>query len=162
MKDDYPVIECEIEVPAPVEAVWDAWTTVAGAKTFFAPQARIDPKPGGRYEILFNPSAKPGDQGAEGMRVLAMQKPGFLSFTWNAPPQLADVRGQMTVVEIRMTESAESTTRVHLRHGAWGTGGQWQDALTYFSTAWPKIVLPRLRHSFLEGPVDWTNPPRFD
>ncbi len=49
-----------VTVKAPVDAVCDAWTTTEGVKTFFAPDARVEPRPGGPFEIFFNPYAKPG------------------------------------------------------------------------------------------------------
>ena len=154
-------IECDILVPASIKEVWQAWTTVDGARSFFSPDARIDPVPGGPYEILFNPSAPPGSQGAEEMIILAMQEPTFLSFTWNAPPHLPDVRGHRTVVEIRLESIAADSTKVSLRHTGWGIGGQWDQAFEYFSNAWPRVVLPRLKYRFEQGPVDWSNPPSF-
>ena len=127
--------------------------------TFFCPAANIEALPGGPYEILFNLSAPEGRQGAEEMIVLAVQEPVFLSFTWNAPPHLPDVRGQRTHVEVHLEALDDKTTKVSLVHGGWGTGGQWEEAFAYFSRAWPKTVLPRLAYRFEKGPVDWENPP---
>ena len=45
---------------APVEAVWQAWTTSEGIKSFFAPDARVEARPDGPFEIYFNPYAPPG------------------------------------------------------------------------------------------------------
>jgi uncharacterized protein YndB with AHSA1/START domain len=152
-------IECHTVVPAPLGEVWKAWTTGEGAVAFFSPGANIEARPGGPYEILFNLDAPEGLQGAEEMIVLAVQEPSFISFTWNAPPHLPDVRGQRTHVEVRLTPEGGKATRVDLVHGGWGTGGQWDEAFAYFSRAWPKTVLPRLVHRFENGPVDWENPP---
>ena len=152
-------VECEATVPGPIKAVWDAWTSEEGALTFFSPAARIVAEPNGPYEILFNPDAPDGTQGAEGMRVLAVQSPTFLSFTWNAPPHLPNVRGHRTHVEVRLTSIDEAHTHVQLSHGGWGEGGQWDEAFDYFSRAWPKVVLPRLVYRFENGPIDWHNPP---
>ena len=71
--NSFRAIECEVSVQADIQKVWDAWTTPEGTATFFAPAANIELFPGGHYEILFNPAANPGEQGAEGMRVLAVQ-----------------------------------------------------------------------------------------
>ena len=76
----------EVIVSAPVEEVWQAWATAEGAETFFAPRCHIEPRPGGAYEILFEPDAEPGSRGAEGMMVMALQPPWMLAFTWNQPP----------------------------------------------------------------------------
>ncbi len=152
----------QVDVPAPLADVWHAWTTEEGAQTFFAPRCRIDLKPGGAYEMLFDLDAEHGDQGGEGMVVLAVQPKSMLAFTWNAPPNLPTVRGQMTHVVVRMFETDEGQTRVTLRHDGWGDGSEWDDAFQYFSRAWPEVVLPRLRYRFQSGPLDWTDPPAFD
>lgn len=153
-------ISCEAEVPASLDAVWEAWTTEEGARTFFAPRCRIDLRPRGSYEMLFDLTEKPGRQGGEGMIVLALQPRRMLAFTWNAPPHLSEVRGHMTHVVVRMTEIEPGKTRVRLTHDGWGEGGEWEEAHAYFSRAWAKVVLPRLVHRFRKGPIDWENPPR--
>ena len=158
MLDDYRVITCEVVVLAPIAEVWRAWTTEEGAKNFFAPGANIELKPGGAYEMLFDLSLEPGKQGGEGMMVLALQAPRMLAFTWNAPPHLPKVRGQMTHVVVRLFETSVEETRVTLCHSGWGDGEEWDAAYTYFSTAWSEVVLPRLRHCFEHAPVDWSNP----
>ncbi len=66
-------IELEVIVKAPVQAVWQAWTTTAGIKSFFAPDANVELRVDGPFEIFINPFAKPGDKGADGMRVIGFQ-----------------------------------------------------------------------------------------
>lgn len=152
-------ISGEIIVPASLDEVWQAWTSEAGVRAFFAPRARIDLRPGGAYELLFDLEAQPGDQGGEGMHLLAIQPMQMLSFTWNAPPELLSVRGQMTHVVIRLYPLGEKSTQVTLQHDGWGGGGEWDQAYEYFARAWLKIVLPRLKYRFTVGPLDWDHPP---
>ncbi len=152
------VITSEISIPAPLAEVWHAWTTKEGAERFFAPQCNIDLKPGGAYEMLFDLDADHGKQGGEGMVVMTVQPPRMLAFTWNAPPHLPSVRGQMTHVVVRLFETEAGETRVTLHHDGWGEGNEWDDAFQYFSSAWTDVVLPRLRHRFESGPIDWSNP----
>ena len=156
------VINGQVNVSASLTEVWHAWTTEEGAQSFFAPKCRIDLRPGGSYEMLFDLDAEHGKQGGEGMVVLAVQPKRMLAFTWNAPPDLPSVRGQMTHVIIRMLETEAGETLVTLRHDGWGDGNEWEDAYQYFSRAWPDVVLPRLRYRFEKGPIDWSNPPAFD
>ena len=156
--DTERVITCEIDVPAPLADVWCAWTTKEGAETFFAPRCNIDLRPGGAYEMLFDLEAEPGKQGGEGMVVMAIQPQRMLAFTWNAPPHLPSVRGQMTHVVVRLLETETGMTRVTLRHDGWGEGGEWDAAFRYFARAWADVVLPRLKHRFERGPIDWSNP----
>ncbi len=153
------VILGQVEVDAPIGEVWKAWTTSEGAETFFAPKCRIDARPGGAYEIYFDLEAEPGKQGGEGMIVMAVQPERMLSFTWNAPPHLPAVRSQMTHVTLRLEEVGGSRTRVLLRHDGWGDGGEWDQAYAYFQRAWGQVVLPRLKHRFAVGPIDWQQRP---
>lgn len=141
-------------VKAPIAEVWKAWTTEEGITTFFAPAARVDPRPGGAFEMHFNPFAKPGLKGADGMVFLALQEPRMLSFTWNAPPHLPEVRGQRTAVTVRFKDAGDGATEVRLAHAGWGEGGQWDKAYEYFDGAWGR-VLANLAKRFAEGPTDW-------
>jgi len=96
---------CEITVPATIPEVWQAWTTETGTESFFSRKCKIDLRPGGAYEMLFNQDSKPGEQGGEGMIIMSIQPEKMLSFTWNAPPNLPQVRGQMTHVVVRLFEA---------------------------------------------------------
>ena len=148
----------EIMVSADLKAVWDAWTTEAGAKSFFAPECKIELKPGGSYEMYFALEYPPGLRGGEGCTVMAIQPMKMLAFTWNAPPSLPAVRDHFTHVVVRFDEVSEGT-RVYLVHDGWGTGSEWDQAFAYFEAAWKRVVLPRLKFCFVHGPIDRQNPP---
>ena len=151
-------IQGEVIISADIGDVWDAWTIEAGVKTFFAPDCKIDLRPGGAYEMYFSPESPPGLRGGEGCQILALQPPTMLSFTWNAPPSLPEVRGHYTHVLLHFFPETDGT-RVFLQHDGWGTGGQWDQAFSYFTSAWLKVVLPRLQYRFSHGPIDWEAPP---
>lgn len=153
------VIHGEVDVPAALEAVWSAWTTEPGARTFFAPKCKIDLRPLGAYEMYFDLAAEPGLQGGEGCCLLAIQPMTMLAFTWNAPPDLPEVRGQYTHVVLRLLALGEQRTRVAMTHDGWGEGGQWDRAFDYFERAWKKVVFPRLAYRFTHGPIDWDHLP---
>ena len=148
-------IEKEVVVAAPIESVWQAWTTRDGIRTFFAPDAEIDARVGGAFHIFINPLADPGAKGADDMRFMALQRPTMLSFDWNAPPSLPEVRAQRTFVVVRLAAVDAGTTRVTLHHTGWGSGGQWDQTYAYFDRAWGN-VLGNLKTSFEKGPIDWT------
>lgn len=148
-------INFEIEVKAGITEVWKAWTTEEGVKSFFAPECKIDISVYGEYEMYFMPDAEEGTRGGEGCKVLAIQENEFLSFTWNAPPTLPEVREQKTVVIIRLKEISSQKTKLFFTHTGWGNGGEWDQAYDYFVKAWGEIVLPRLQKRFTEGPVEW-------
>ena len=148
-------IDKTVDVNASVDDVWDAWTTRAGIVSFFAPDAKIEPRVGGAFEVYIDPEAPPGSRGADDMRFMALQPKRMLSFTWNAPPHLPEARAQRTLVILRLQPVGDKQTRVTLHHVGWGDGGEWDQAYAYFDKAWGG-VLANLRKRFDHGPQDWT------
>ena len=153
-------IKLEIVVNASVEKVWRAWTTQEGVRSFFAPDCDIDLRVLGKYDILFAPTAPPGLRGAEGNLILAIQEGRMLSFTWDAPPAIPEIRKQRTSVVIRFAQVKPNKTKLSLTHSGWGEGAEWNRAYEYFTRAWGDVVLPFLKYSIEVGPIDWKNPPR--
>jgi len=147
-------IEKSIEVAATLEQVWGAWTTREGITSFFAPEANVEPRVGGAFQIYFDPGAAPGSKGADDMRFLALQPRRMLSFDWNAPPHLPEARAQRTFVIVRLEQLGDRVTRVTLHHTGWGDGGDWDKAYAYFDRAWGS-VLGNLKKRFEQGPQDW-------
>ena len=154
------VIRAETIVDASRDDVWDAWTTEKGIKSFLAPSCNIDLRVNGSYEVFFDLEAQPGRRGGEGVRILALEPKRMLSITWNAPPHLSEVRKQWTHVTVRFEEIQKGQTKVTLTHDGWGEGEEWGDTFTYFERAWVEVVLPRLKHRFSIGPLDWNNLPK--
>jgi len=148
-------IEKEVLVAAPIDAVWQTWTSKAGIESFFAPEAEIEPRVGGAFHVHMDPLAQPGSKGADDMRFMALQRPTMLSFDWNAPPSLPEARAQRTFVVVRLADVDGKSTRVTLHHTGWGTGGEWDKTYVYFDRAWG-YVLGNLKKRYDVGPQDWT------
>jgi uncharacterized protein YndB with AHSA1/START domain len=148
-------IDKEIIVAAPIDAVWQSWTSKAGIESFFAPEAEVDPRVGGAFHIHMDPLARPGMKGADDMRFMALQRPTMLTFDWNAPPSLPEARAQRTFVVVRLADIDGKSTRVTVHHTGWGTGGEWDKTYLYFDRAWGS-VLGNLKKRYDVGPQDWT------
>jgi uncharacterized protein YndB with AHSA1/START domain len=149
------MIDKQVVVAAPIDEVWKAWTTREGVKSFFAPDAIVEPRSGGLFEMQMNPYAPPGMKGADDMRFLALQEPTMLSFTWNAPPHQPEIRAQRTVVIVRLRAIDAKNTEVTLHHVGWGDGEKWDATYAYFDRAWGN-VLANLQKRFTTGPIDFT------
>lgn len=145
----------QVVVKASLEDAWKAWTTSEGIVSFFAPEAKVEPRPGGAFHVHFNPYARPGLKGADDMTVMAVQEKRLFSFTWNSPPYIPEVREQRTSVQVRFRPLGEKETEVRLVHGGWGEGGAWDKSYEHFDRAWGN-VLANLQKRFAEGPVDWS------
>lgn len=148
-------IDKDVLVSAPIELVWQSWTTREGVESFFAPEAEIDARVGGAFHIHFDPYAEAGLKGADDMRFMALQAPTMLSFDWNAPPSLPEARKQRTFVVVRLVVAEPGSTLVTLHHTGWGDGAIWDEAYAYFDRAWG-IVLANLKTRHESGPIDWT------
>lgn len=158
MTDQIPCMLTFSEViPAPLAKVWEAWTTEEGARSFLAPECRLELTPGGAYEMYFNLDAPEGEKGGEGCKILAVDPPFMLSFTWNAPPELPAIRCQYTHVVVRLSAINANETLIQLTHDGWGESQEWQQGIAYFQRAWGEVVLPRLRNRFINGPMEWQN-----
>ena len=147
-------IDKEVVVAATLDQAWDAWTTREGIVSFFAPDARIEARVGGAFQIYIDPGAAPGAKGADDMRFLALQPKKMISFDWNAPPHLAEARQQRTFVIVRFAPVDDKSTRVTLHHTGWGEGGEWDKAYAYFDRAW-STVLGGMKSRIEKGPQDW-------
>jgi predicted enzyme related to lactoylglutathione lyase/uncharacterized protein YndB with AHSA1/START domain len=152
------IIRKEVTVQASAHELFELWSTVEGVRTFFGPDARIELRQGGAYEIYFMPEAPEGSRGSEGCSVLEFEPERHLAFTWNFPPTLPALRDKKTRVDLWFQPISPDITQVVLKHSQWGTGGQWPRGVDYFERAW-EVVLRRLVHRFRFGPVDWDNPP---
>jgi len=131
-----PMLAFSEVIPAPLAKVWEAWTTEDGTRSFFAPECRLELIPGGSYEMYFNLDSPVGEKGGEGCKILAIDPPFMLSFTWNAPPELPAIRSQYTHVVIRLSAINESETLVQLTHDGWGVTPEWKQGIAYFQSAW--------------------------
>lgn len=82
----------------------------------------------------------------------------MLSFTWNAPPSMPDIRKQRTHVMLYLEAYGEKQTHLTLIHDGWGRNPDWQAARSYFERVWRHVVLPRLNYYLTHGAVDWNQP----
>ena len=133
-------IDKEIVVPATLDASWAAWTTREGIISFFAPDAVVEAKVGGPFQIYINPFGAPGMKGADEMRFMAVQPKKMISFDWNAPPSLPEARAQRTFIIVRFAPVDDKNTRVTLHHTGWGDGGEWDKTYAYFDRAWGNVL----------------------
>jgi uncharacterized protein YndB with AHSA1/START domain/uncharacterized protein YciI len=135
------IVRHEVVVAAPLDRVWTALTTTAGVKSFIGTDANVELRIGGPFEILFGPATAPkGTRGSEGMHVLSYLPKQMLSFEWNAPPTLGEMRDQRTFVVVQFEPVDAQRTRVTLTHLNFGTGPAWDAVYAYFDDAWASVL----------------------
>ena len=136
------VMSTEIVVKAPMDRVWQAWTTTAGVTSFGPPKAKIELAVGGAYEWYFVLDAPEGQRGSEGCTVLSFVPQRHLAFTWNAPPSIAELReaGAQTQVHLTFTELGAQRVKVSLKQSGFGRGEAWDRYYVYFEKAWASVL----------------------
>ncbi len=132
------------DLPIDCSLAWELWSSTEGLARWWTPNARVDLRPGGAYEIHFMPDNAPGDRGADWCRVLSFLPGRMLSFTWNAPPTL-ETRPLHTWV-VLLFEPTPGGCRFSLSHHGWPLSGlddpasDWEATFMYFTEAWRSVT----------------------
>ena len=130
----------ETVVGAGPSEVWAAWASSEDITSWWnPPEARIELRIGGPFELLFAMDQWAGSRGSEGCRYLAYVPGEMVAFTWNAPPHLA-LRATNTWVVVTFTELSLDTTAVRLVHTGFLEGPDWDDYMSYFDSAWGYVL----------------------
>jgi uncharacterized protein YndB with AHSA1/START domain len=128
-------------INAPVADVWKAWTTTEGIESFFAPKAaKVEPWPGGAFELWFGVEMPEGSRGSEGCKVHSVKPMEQFVFEWNAPPTIPAIRPLRTLVYLDFKSLPDNRTEVTLRNFGYGQGEEWAKTKAYFERAWPAVM----------------------
>lgn len=151
------VLRHEAVIPAPPEAVWEAFTTAEGWMSWAVPFARVDFRLGGLIETSYDPAAQPGDAANIHNRILAFLPGRMLAFrAERAPPGFPRpelLEGLFSVVEI--APHGDGASRIALSGVGYTDSPGHLELREFFErgNAWS---LERLIERFAQGPVDWS------
>jgi uncharacterized protein YndB with AHSA1/START domain len=128
--------DTSITLDAPPDTVWRALVEADTLTQWFATDATIDPRPGGRYDIAWY-----GDwpwnmtvlESVPGRR-LRLSDPKAVPFD-SAGKRLEHAEPVELVLEFHL-EPARSGTELRLVHSGFGHGSQWDDELDGVSDGW--------------------------
>jgi uncharacterized protein YndB with AHSA1/START domain len=141
-------LKMEVTVPASVDAVWHAFTTVEGLKTWLSPDARVDLRNGGESTAIF-----PGNTTGGGTIIDIVPK-SEISMRAMAPEWFPSVRAERTTATFRFIPQGDSTL-VQLEQTGWHHTEEWNKAYDYLA-AGNAVLLDNLRRRFVSGPIDWS------
>lgn len=143
------IVYVETEIEAPVEALFEAWTSEEGLR-WFAPAAVVEPHVGGAYEIYMRPDAPAGERGSEGGKILAFDRNRLLTVQWAMPPFMPAIHPHQTVLTLSFEPKGDDKATITLTHSGFGRGPDWDEGLAYFSKAWP-LVLQQMKAAIEEA-----------
>lgn len=108
--------------------------------TWLCLRANVQPVVGGSYELFWNPDpSQPQSNSTVGCRVLSVDRPRLLQFTWRGSDEVADMMNapDAPTTEIKVELFPTPTgTRLELTHMGWGDGPDWERARAWFERAW--------------------------
>lgn len=127
---------------APINKVYDMWTTRDGLNTFFGEDSKIELKVNGAFEIYFNLSWPKGFRGSEGCKIVDFVKNKYISFTWNVPPTFeeARARGYHSIVKIEFIELDESKTEILVMNEYIKDNDKLDEIIAYFERTWDYVL----------------------
>ncbi len=130
------------DADAPLDVVWDSWTTASGLQTFFAPEAEIEASVPGRFAL--RPAA------GDGAPILAGSVVGL-------EPQASMILepSASTRVAVRFVQLEDGRTRVTVVQASQGPPSAQEPGVALAEAAW-SATLSRMARRFAEGPIDWS------
>jgi len=131
-------IDIQMLIDQPIEKVFDAWIKPELIEQWLARKARVEPAPGGIYELFWDPE-NPGINSTVGCRIGSIVPNAELSFNWKGPEPYAKVMGDATKVFVRL-EMQGNATLLRFVHTGWGTGARWEEARLWQAEAWRRAI----------------------
>jgi len=139
----------EVTIPAPLDEVWNAFTTSAGLSTWLTPGAVVDLRNGGEWTAHF-PGGKTG-----GGTILSFKPKREMVMSAMAPESFPHVRAERTTARFEFKQVDKRSTLVHLTQTGWKEGEEWDKAYDYLAGGNAQM-LETLKRRFVSGPLDWT------
>lgn len=121
---------------SPSEA-FEMFTVNGHVEKWLATKAFVEPAPGGKYELFWDPSNLQ-ENSTIGCKVLAVEAPYFLNFEWKGAKQhshFMNTGRPLTNVAVSFIP-LENKTKIVLMHTGWKDTQEWEEARQWFDTAW--------------------------
>ncbi len=131
----------EVSISAPLDLVWLAWVESKRVATWFAPEANVEPRIGGAFELFFDPSNHEHES-TRGCVFTSIDYKKKLVFTWKGPNQFEKFMNDpssLTSVEVIFRET-NGTTHLNVKHRGWGDGEEWVMAQKWHLRAWEEVL----------------------
>ena len=146
------MITNEVIINSALDLVWYAFTISERVSQWFAPEAVIEAKEGGAYELYFIPGNKT-EMNTKGCKIIKMIDEKELQFSWKGPDQFESImnnENELTTVNVSFESISPNTTKVVVEHLGFKDGENWTEAIQWHKMAWAG-VLSSLKSSLEEG-----------
>ncbi|OUM92370.1 SRPBCC family protein [Caldibacillus debilis] len=146
------VILKEVTIRAPLDLVWYAWTISERVAEWFAPEAVVEAKEGGPFELYFIPGNK-HSMNTRGCKITKLAEQKELHFTWKGPDNFAHLMNnedELTRVKVSFEALGPDTSKVIVEHSGFKNEEEWEEAYQWHQAAWSQ-VLDSLRSALEKG-----------
>ena len=137
-----PVIHQSVTLPIPPATAFRWFVEKEPLEDFFAVEAEVEARVGGKYELSWDPANKP-DNSTVGCCITAMAEPHLLAFDWRGPVEFNETMNAanpLTHVVVSIYPQAGGGSLVHLVHSGWRPGEDWLAARNYFDRGWRSVL----------------------
>ncbi|MCW4048388.1 MAG: SRPBCC domain-containing protein [Candidatus Bathyarchaeota archaeon] len=131
----------DISLKASIDKVWSYWTEVDKITEWFSPEANIEARVGGPYELFFDPENHE-HMSTIGCVVTHLTPMSLLGFTWKDPDEFACLMNKpdkLTQVKVEFTKEGE-TTQIKVTHSGWRDDDEWKKAHDWHKRAWEGVL----------------------
>lgn len=140
-------LEFKLTLNAPIEKVWHTWTDSQDITNWFSPEAHIELRIGGPYELYFD-SSNHDHQSTKGCKITEIKPRTSLGFQWKGPDMYQETMtnpAPITYVHVTF-ESEGEKTHLTVNHGGWGKGEKWEEAKAWHVNAWEGVLADLKKH----------------
>ncbi|MBD8497000.1 SRPBCC family protein [Paenibacillus arenosi] len=125
------------------EQIWQAWLEADHLVKWFSPEAEIEAKVGGKFELYFNPSNK-NKMSTKGCKIAQLEPFESFTFQWKGPDPFAEVMNQEErLTEVKVTlQPVANGTNVIVVHTGWYNHEtkETQQAIEWHKEAWANML----------------------
>ena len=151
---DTPSFVNEATVNAPVEAVWNVWTSGEGYKSVGVAQAEVDFRIGGLIRSHYSASGVLGDDETIENRILAYEPQRMIAIRIERPPKSFRFKEAWKTVWTVITLTDVGSGRTHIRVASMGFGtDQESAAMRRFFESGNASTLKVLQNHFDSSPL---------
>ena len=130
------VLRVESIIPAPPNAVWNAFATEEGLKKWVAPVVALDLRVGGTLSTHYDKQASIGSPGTIRLGIVHYLEGELMTYKVNLTGSFkakARAEDQNLQEVIQIVPWTNGTTKVISSMIGWGTGEEWDDTYKFFA-----------------------------
>ncbi|MGL5108985.1 MAG: SRPBCC family protein [Vibrio ordalii] len=143
-----------IIIRAPINMVWDEFTTENGIRNFMAPICHVIAQPNGPFEIFFDNLDDNNEQSSKGSYFLSVIPYSLISISWGFSSKFPSLKNQKILICIYFKSKGDKTVVSFFQEDGLSSD-DWTHGCEFSRNLWENIFLPRLQRRFTQGPIDW-------